>query len=135
MRSGVGVSASVAGSGSLRSRSAGNTTKKSLEAFQVKNINIDHDGEYEALAVAIIHQAAYDWLVVKTWLARNPYSDNLNTWKRKIWFNRAREAERIEEFFHSEYYRTLTNLPADVLMKKLNKVLREGLQKCEQRNI
>ncbi len=101
----------------------------------MKNINIDHDGEYEALAVAIIHQAAYDWLVVKTWLARNPYNENLNTWKRKIWFNRTREAERIEEFFHSEYYRTLTNLPADVLMKKLNKVLREGLQKCEQRNI
>lgn len=100
----------------------------------MKNINIDHSGGYTGLAVAIIQQAAYDWLVAKLWLHRNPYTDNLDAWRRKEWHHRNKTVNDIERFFLSDYYMILTDLPGKDILAKLNHILEKELSKCEQKN-
>lgn len=100
----------------------------------MKNINVDHDGEFVALAIAIIQQAAFDWTVDRLWLARHHYTEDLNAWQKKEWWHRVRDVEQIEEFFRSDYYKVLTNVPGEKLLAMLRQGLREELDKCELRN-
>lgn len=100
----------------------------------MKNINFDHSGGYTGLAAAIIQQAAYDWLVAKMWLHRNPDIENLDAWRRKEWYHRNKTVNEIERFFRSEYYLFLTDLPGEDLLQRLNQILLEELKKCEQKN-
>ena len=65
---------------------------------------------YEALANAVIAQAARDYRRTLKVLRKNPNS-------------RAGLANKkeLEKFFHSDYYRILTTLDADYLMERVKK--------------
>lgn len=63
---------------------------------------------YQILANAIIIQAAKDYRVALRRLKRNPNNREA----------RAAAAE-IERFFRSGYYRTMTNVDGEMLIKKL----------------
>ena len=63
---------------------------------------------YQILANAIIIQAAKDYRVALRRLKRNPKNKEARA-----------AAEEIERFFRSDYYRTMTNVDGEMLIKKL----------------
>lgn len=63
---------------------------------------------YERLANAIIVNAANDYRVVLKKCKRNPNDELI-----------CREKEKIEKFFHSPWYRVLTTVDGEYLIKKL----------------
>ena len=64
---------------------------------------------YEKLANAIIIQAAKDYRVAKRKLRRKPGNKDAKT-----------EAESIERFFRSDWFRALTEVDGEMLIRKLN---------------
>lgn len=64
---------------------------------------------YEKLANAIIIQAAKDYRVAKRKLRRKPGNKDAGT-----------EAESIERFFRSDWFRALTEIDGEMLIRKLN---------------
>jgi hypothetical protein len=66
--------------------------------------------EYEDLANAIIVQAVKDYRKILQALEKDPLNTQATYCKREL-----------EKFFHSKWYRTLTNLDGNVLLDKLRK--------------
>ena len=64
---------------------------------------------YEKLANAIIIQAAKDYRVAKRKLRRKPGNKDAKS-----------EAESIERFFRSDWFRALTEVDGEMLIRKLN---------------
>lgn len=64
---------------------------------------------YERLANAIIIQAAKDYRAAKRKLRRKPGNKDAQA-----------EAESIERFFRSDWFRTLTEVDGEMLLRKLN---------------
>ena len=64
--------------------------------------------QYERLANAIIIQAAKDYRTAQKRLKRNPRNSLAQA-----------EAESIERFFRSEWYRCLTEVDGETLIRKL----------------
>lgn len=64
---------------------------------------------YEKLANAIIIQAAKDYRVALRRLRRKPNNKDA-----------ASEKESIERFFRSDWFRTLTEVNGEMLIRKLN---------------
>lgn len=71
----------------------------------VDSVELKH---YEALAHAIIVQAVIDYKAARRILLKHP-EDLLAQ----------AEIKKIKRFFHSRYYRTLTNVDGDYLIKKI----------------
>lgn len=65
---------------------------------------------YQALANAIVKQAAMDYMSAVKYLKNHPDSRNA--------MEKAMECER---FFHSDWYETLTDVDADYLIERLRK--------------
>ncbi len=65
---------------------------------------------YQALANAIVEQAAKDYLAALKVLRRHPDSKTA-----------MEEALELEQFFHSGWYSILTNVDPDYLISKLRK--------------
>ena len=63
---------------------------------------------YEALANAIIVQAVLDYKAVYRLLNKNPEDRTAQA-----------EAKRLKRFFHSRWYRMLTSLDADYLIRQI----------------
>ena len=63
---------------------------------------------YQALANAIVKQAADDYVSVLVHLKKRPKSRELRL-----------EQRRLEHFFRSDWYNTLTNVNPNVLLKAL----------------
>ena len=63
---------------------------------------------YRELADAIIVQAARDYRSALWMLKRNPWNEDAEQMKRDV-----------ERFFHSRWYRSLTELDGDWLLQKL----------------
>ena len=69
---------------------------------------------YTDLANAIIIQAVKD------------YRNALKTLKRYPRYEPAKKVvAEVEEFFHSEWYRTLTSVDADMLMRKIRREIND----------
>lgn len=64
---------------------------------------------YERLANAIIIQAAKDYRTAKRKLRRKPNNKEARA-----------EAESIERFFRSDWFRTLTEVDGEMILRKLN---------------
>ena len=64
--------------------------------------------EFEALANAIIEQAAKDFRAAQKKLKRNPYSETAR-----------RTVREIEVFFHSDWFRVLTTVNGPMILKML----------------
>ena len=64
--------------------------------------------EYEALANAIVEQAAKDYRAARKKLAKNPYNPSAQKTVRDV-----------EEFFHSDWFRVLTTLDGEQLLTML----------------
>lgn len=64
---------------------------------------------YERLANAIIIQAAKDYRAAKRKLRRKPGNKDAQA-----------EAESIERFFRSDWFRALTEVDGEMLLRKLN---------------
>lgn len=64
---------------------------------------------YEKLANAIIIQAAKDYRMAKRKLRRKPGNKDAKA-----------EAESIERFFRSDWFRALTEVDGEMLIRKLN---------------
>ena len=70
---------------------------------------------YTDLANAIIIQAVKD------------YRNALKTLKRYPRYEPAKKVvAEVEEFFRSEWYRTLTSVDADMLMRKIRREINDG---------
>ena len=66
---------------------------------------------YQNLANAIIEQACHDYLVAL---------ERVRKRERRVRFNiEEDEIRNIEEFFHSDWFRELTDLDGDYLIKRL----------------
>ena len=65
---------------------------------------------YEKLAVAIIEQAAKDYIKAYRALLRHPTREN------------KRETERIEQFFRSQWFSCLSELDGDYFINRIQKM-------------
>lgn len=85
----------------------------------------EHEG-YEGLAIAIVLNAASDYFLCRKWLMLHPerYDDSYKT-KCKRWHNRER-LEEVSKFFCSGWYKALTRVEADYLIRELDKRIAEG---------
>ncbi len=75
---------------------------------QVKKTDIDSLDPYEALANAIVIMAVTDYRKALRSLRRNPGSKSAQT-----------QANKLERFFRSEWYRHLTKVDGEMLIVKL----------------
>lgn len=75
---------------------------------------MDDIRHYEALANAIIVQAVMDYKAVFSLLQKNPEDRMAQA-----------EAKRIKRFFHSRWFRTLTTLDAEYLIRQIEDEVEE----------
>ena len=73
------------------------------------------DDNYQDLANAIVVRAVKDYRKALKRLIRFPSSSSAE-----------REIKKLEEFFHSDYYKLLTSLDGELLIEKLKDELEEG---------
>ena len=73
---------------------------------------------YEALANAIIVQAVLDYKAVYKILQKNP--------KDRIALD---QAKHIKRFFHSRWFRTLTSVDGEYLVRKIENEIEEGQER------
>ncbi len=78
---------------------------------------------YENLANAIVIQAVLDYKDVYRLLSKNPNDRMAQA-----------EAKRLKAFFHSRYFRKLTSVDAEYLIRMIEKETEEDLKKGCKRN-
>ena len=73
---------------------------------------------YEALANAIIVQAVMDYRGVYRILRKNPNDKNAQG-----------QARQIKSFFHSRWFRTLTSVDAEYLIRQVEKEIEDEVER------
>ena len=81
----------------------------------VGNSDIKH---YESLANAIIVQAVLDYRAVYRVLQKNPHDRTCQA-----------QAKQLKNFFHSRWFRTLTSVDAEYLIRQVEKEIENEVQK------
>lgn len=96
--------------------------------------DFERDG-YDSLAIAIVLTAASDYVLCREWMELHPITDH-DTYRVKM--GRVYKEERlrdVQKFFKSGWYRALTRVDSNYLVKKLEDRIQEDLNKWELNNI